>query len=125
MPIFALANAGVELRADLFTGLGSPLALGVVLGLLAGKQLGITGACWLVRRLGWAEYPHGASLRHIWGAGCLAGIGFTMSIFIANLAFEGDPRAVELAKLAVLLSSLAAGLGGWLLLRFMPEKARG
>lgn len=117
MPLFALANAGVAVSGEMFHGLLQPEALGILLGLIIGKQLGITAICWGVIRLGWATLPERTGLAHIYGASCLAGIGFTMSIFIANLAFAGQPHHLELAKFAVLVASVASGLLGYLVLR--------
>lgn len=119
MPVFALANAGVALDADVFRHLFSPVALGVFLGLVAGKQIGVTGACWLVNRLGLAEFPDRTTLLHLWGAACLAGVGFTMSIFIGNLAFDEGSSLVALAKVAILFASLVSGLLGYLVLRYV------
>ena len=119
MPVFALANAGVSLPPDLGAALVQPLGLGVILGLVLGKQAGIFGACWVLVRLGAARLPSGASWRQLYGASCLCGIGFTMSIFIATLAL-GDPALLAQAKVAVLCASLASGIAGWLVLRRGP-----
>lgn len=121
MPIFALANAGVHISADIMPELGSPLALGIIVGLLAGKQIGVTLGSLLAIRAGWAEMPHGMSLRHLYGVGWLAGIGFTMSIFIANLALADQPaEALDVAKLGILCASLLAGVVGFVILRNAP-----
>lgn len=117
MPVFALANAGVALEANILSGLFHPVAVGIFFGLVIGKQVGITGLCWLINRLGIAGYPEGVTLRHIYGASWLAGVGFTMSIFIGNLAFEEGTRLVELAKIGILFASLAAGIGGFFVLK--------
>ena len=90
MPLFALANAGVPLGGDIVEALTSPVALGIVLGLVVGKQLGITLFAWLAVRSGVSELPEGIGWRHVYGAGWLAGIGFTMSLFISDLAFSED-----------------------------------
>jgi NhaA family Na+:H+ antiporter len=116
MPIFALANAGVPLGNGVGLALGSPIAWGVILGLALGKPLGITLASWLAVRAGAADLPTGVAWRHIHGAGWLGGIGFTMSLFVAGLAF-GEPAALDIAKLGVLGASVLAGLIGFLLLR--------
>ena len=116
MPIFALANAGVSLGGGLVETLTDPVSLGVVAGLVLGKQLGVTLFAWLAVRTGVSELPHGVGWRHIYGAGWLAGIGFTMSLFITDLAFSDD-ALVESAKLGILAASLIAGLGGWVILR--------
>jgi NhaA family Na+:H+ antiporter len=115
MPVFALANAGVSLGDGAIAGLGSPIGLGVVLGLLLGKPLGITLASYLAVKAG-AVLPSRVTWRHIHGAAWLGGIGFTMSIFIAGLAF-GDPALLTAAKLGILSASIAAGVVGFTLLR--------
>ncbi|WP_316897075.1 Na+/H+ antiporter NhaA [Pseudodesulfovibrio indicus] len=119
MPVFALANAGVPLRADVFAELLTPVSLGVFLGLVVGKQVGVTGACWLVHKLGLADFPSRTTLVHLWGAACLAGVGFTMSIFIGNLAFSEAASLISLAKIAILFASLVSGLLGYLVLRWL------
>ena len=116
MPIFALANAGVPLGGSIADALTSPITLGIVAGLVFGKQLGITLFAWLAVRSGVAELPEGVRWRHIYGAGWLAGIGFTMSLFITDLAFS-DGSLVEVAKLGILSASLIAGVVGWSILR--------
>ena len=116
MPLFALANAGVLLGGGTLEALTSPVALGIVAGLLFGKQLGITLFSWLAVKSGVAELPAGIGWRHVYGAGWLAGIGFTMSLFITDLAFSGG-SLVEAAKLGILVASLIAGVAGWTILR--------
>ncbi len=115
MPLFALANAGVPLGQGLLDSLTHPAALGIIFGLVVGKQVGIFIFSWLVIRLGWANMPHGVGWRQIHGAACLAGIGFTMSIFISGLAFK-EPELLNIAKMGVLSASLVAGILGWLIL---------
>ena len=115
MPIFAFANAGVALSADSLGGATLPVLLGIVFGLTLGKPIGIVGACWLAVRAGIAELPQGVTWRHMLSTGVLAGIGFTMSLFIASLAF-GDATHLATAKLAILLASAVAGGVGLLLL---------
>ncbi|HEU4387032.1 MAG TPA: Na+/H+ antiporter NhaA, partial [Blastocatellia bacterium] len=118
MPLFALANAGVGLAA----GLGfSRISLGVIAGLILGKQIGITAFGWLAVRAKLASMPRGTSWRQIYGAGWLGGIGFTMSLFIASLAL-GDSPLLSLAKVGILTSSLLAGVIGWIILRTAPTK---
>jgi Na+:H+ antiporter, NhaA family len=116
MPLFALANAGVSLRGggDM---LATPVALGVLMGLVLGKPIGITVASWLAVRSNVAVLPSGVSWRSLHGAAWLGGIGFTMSLFIAGLAFGDQPALLTASKLGILLASLAAGVVGWLLLR--------
>src|SRR5687768_12583502 len=118
IPLFALANAGVRIEGDLGTALGNQVTLGVVLGLVLGKQLGVTLGAWLAVRSRVTELPPGVGWWHIYGAGWLAGIGFTMSLFVADLAFAGTAEAglLTAAKLGILLASLIAGVGGWLIL---------
>ncbi|MGD9093399.1 MAG: Na+/H+ antiporter NhaA [Anaerolineales bacterium] len=112
LPIFALANAGVPLQFD-FT-LWGPVSIGIVAGLVIGKPLGITLLSWLVVKLGWAELPRNISMRNIFSTSWLAGIGFTMSLFIANAAFD-DLALLAEAKLAILIASLLAGVIGFVL----------
>ena len=111
MPIFALANAGVPLSGNLARAVGEPIALGVALGLVFGKVTGVTLASWLAVRLGWASLPAQVSWRQIHGAGWLAGIGFTMSLFMASLAFADEAQLTS-AKLGILLGSVCAGTVG-------------
>lgn len=117
IPVFALANAGIDLSdVDWRGALASRVTLGVATGLVVGKFVGVTTFCWLAVRLGWARLPEGVEWKHVGGAGFLAGIGFTMSLFIGQLAFR-DPQFIEEAKLGILLASAAsAALGlSWLL----------
>jgi Na+:H+ antiporter, NhaA family len=116
MPLFALANAGVSLRGGGGT-LTTPVALGVLLGLVLGKPIGITLASWLAVRANVATLPSGVSWRMLHGAAWLGGIGFTMSLFIAGLAFGSREELLTAAKLGILLASVIAGLVGWSLLR--------
>ena len=115
LPIFALANAGIALAPKEILNMGS-VGVGVLLGLVLGKPLGIFAGAWLATRLGMAQKPEELSWRHLLGAGCLGGIGFTMSLFIAALAY-GEHPAMEAAKLGVFLGSVAAGVAGFLVLR--------
>src|SRR3712207_3210923 len=116
MPLFALANAGVTLGGGIAGALTSPVALGILAGLVIGKQLGVTFFAWLAVKSGVSQLPAGISWRQVYGAGWLAGIGFTMSLFISDLAFPESPL-VEVAKLGILSASLIAGVVGWLILR--------
>jgi NhaA family Na+:H+ antiporter len=118
MPLFALANAGVPLGlGQLAAGDSTQVALGVALGLLVGKPVGITLFAWAAVRLGLASLPDAVTWKSIAGAGLLGGIGFTMALFIAGLAFSGAPELLVAAKLGILGASLIAGLAGWLVLR--------
>ena len=117
IPLFAFANAGVKLD---FGALGQtithPIALGIILGLLLGKQMGIFGLSWLAVKTGLARLPSGVTWGHVYGASWLGGIGFTMSLFIGALGFK-DPETLELAKVGILIGSLVAGVGGYLILK--------
>jgi NhaA family Na+:H+ antiporter len=115
MPVFALANAGVHLGGNLVGALLDPVALGVALGLLIGKPIGVTAFAWLAVQAGWAALPNLVNWRHVTGVAVLCGIGFTMSLFIATLAFP-DPAALDVAKIGILAGSLVAGLAGWFIL---------
>ncbi|MCF8364490.1 MAG: Na+/H+ antiporter NhaA [Bacteroidales bacterium] len=124
VPIFAFANAGVIFKASLFTDILNPIATGVFAGLVFGKPIGIALFSLLATKLKLASLPSGVKWKHIIGAGFLGGIGFTMSIFIDNLAFASDPYYIEIAKIGILFSSLIAGIVGYIIL-FMagnPEK---
>ncbi len=116
MPIFALANAGVALGGDVMGSMTEPITLGIVAGLVIGKPLGVALASWSLVRVNLAALPSGVSWRQLIGVGCLAGIGFTMSLFIANLAFDATPL-LSLAKLGILAGSLISSIAGGLLLR--------
>jgi len=116
VPLFALANAGVTITPELLTWPLDPIILGVVLGLVVGKQIGITAATWLIVRSGRATLPAGVTWRHIYGVAWLGGIGFTMSLFIAELGLDG-PDQLASAKLGILAASAIAGVGGYVLLR--------
>ena len=117
MPLFAFANAGVKLEGGIDTITGSTVAVGVMMGLVLGKVIGISSFSWILYKLGIAELPKGANWYQIIGVACLAGIGFTMSLFIAELAFSSKQLISE-AKLAVLVGSAIAGIIGLGLLRF-------
>ncbi len=124
IPIFALFNAGIPIE---FSALGEtlthPVTLGITGGLVLGKLLGIAGASWLAVKAGIAQLPEGADMRHIVGISLLGGIGFTMSIFIAELAFVGAPSALLQAKTGILFASLMAGVGGFVWLRLAGSTA--
>jgi NhaA family Na+:H+ antiporter len=118
IPVFALCNAGIDLLAVRWSGvLADPVTLGVGCGLVLGKFAGVSTFAWIAVRLRLARLPAGVAWRHILGAAWLTGIGFTMSLFIAQLAFA-DPARVEAAKLGILLGSATAATIGlvWLYL---------
>lgn len=123
LPLFAFANAGVPLAGITPATLAGAVPAGIALGLVAGKLIGVFGASWLAVRLGIARLPEGTGWVHILGAALLCGVGFTMSLFIASLAFEG--AAVRLSvesRLGVLVGSIVAGLAGYLVLRFARRR---
>jgi NhaA family Na+:H+ antiporter len=121
LPLFAFFNAGVALGEGRIAG---DVGLGIVLGLVVGKQLGITLFGWIAVRSGWAALPEGVTWAHVYGGACLAGIGFTMSLFVSELAF-GPGALLDEAKLGVLLASLVSAVWGFVFLRTrLPETAR-
>jgi NhaA family Na+:H+ antiporter len=124
MPLFALANAGVSLSGDLGNVVTQRVTLGVVLGLVLGKPIGVTLASWLAVRSGLASLPENVSWKQIHGAGWLAGIGFTMSLFMTGLAFTDDAHLRE-AKLGILIASLCAGIVGSVILVRRPQESPG
>jgi len=124
LPLFALFSAGVRFDSGTMNGPGISLPLGIVLGLVLGKQIGVMLAVWLTVRGGQADLPEGVRWVHMWGASCLAGIGFTMSIFIGTLAFP-DPAMIAEAKVGILIASLIAGLlGAGVLWKTLPAATR-
>ena len=128
MPMFAFANAGVSLVGLSLSALLAPIPLGVALGLFAGKQIGVFGATWAATRLGFCRLPEGVNWMHVYGVSLLAGIGFTMSLFIGTLAFA-DPEHASAVRLGVLSGSTLSAVAGYLVLRFLagqsaPELAR-
>jgi NhaA family Na+:H+ antiporter len=118
VPLFALANAGVDLRGGaLAEATASPITWGVVVGLVLGKPVGIVAASWIALRLG-AALPTGVGWRGIVSMGVLAGIGFTVAIFVADLAYADGARLAA-AKVGIFTASLLAGVFGYVLLRFI------
>ena len=115
LPLFALANAGVIFDLNTASALGSRVTLGIVLGLIFGKQIGVTLFAFLAVRLGLAQLPAGVRWKHIYGVSCLAGIGFTMSLFIGGLAFD-DPALEAVTKIGIFGASLIASVIGFLVL---------
>jgi NhaA family Na+:H+ antiporter len=123
LPLFALFNAGIALDAGALAAVTGSISVGVILGLVIGKPVGLMLLSWIAVRSGLATLPADLSWRVIFGAGWLAGIGFTMSLFVSGLAFKGGP-ALEQAKMGILVGSLVAGLTGYLLLRWaLPPEA--
>jgi len=118
LPLFAFANAGVSLQGVTIEGLTSLLPLGIIAGLFIGKPLGISLFCWLALKMKWATLPAGTTFKQIMAVGVLCGIGFTMSIFIASLAFgDVDPALINWAKLGILIGSVLSAVVGYGLLR--------
>lgn len=117
LPIFALANTGVIVGADALATLVNPNEIGIMAGLVIGKPIGITLLCFVVVTIGLCRLPLDLAWRHVVGAGMLGGIGFTMSIFITNLAFATNPLEINGSKMAILLASLVAGTIGFLWLK--------
>jgi NhaA family Na+:H+ antiporter len=115
MPIFALSNAGVTFQGG--GSLDSMLGGIIAVCLIAGKLIGVTLFAWMAVKLGFAELPEGVTFKQVIGVSLLAGVGFTMSIFVANLAFFGNDFLLDSAKAGILIGSLAAGVSGYLVLR--------
>ena len=126
IPLFAFFNAGVTINAASIGALVShPVSLGVALGLIIGKFIGVFTSIWLSVHLGIARLPVGVNFRHICGMGLLAGIGFTMSIFISELAFKGEELLLNNAKIAILVASVIASLAGYAWLRVGSNNGNG
>jgi len=121
LPIFALANTAIIIPANFIMALDSSLNYGITAGLLIGKPLGIIAACFLSVKLKWSKLPEDVSWKQITGAGILAGIGFTMSIFIALLAFN-DKSTQDAAKVSILIASTLAAIAGYILLYMAGRK---
>lgn len=123
IPLFALANAGIALELE---GMGEmlmqPISLGVIAGLVLGKVIGIAGVSWVVIKLGLAKLPKGANFSQLFGVAFLGGIGFTMSIFIAELAWDPGSEMLLQAKTGILFASLFAGIFGYIWLHFAAKK---
>ncbi len=121
VPMFAFANAGIAIpTADFGELVRQPVVLGIAVGLVVGKTVGVYGSSWLLIRLGWARLPEHTTQRHLFGVALCAGIGFTVAIFVATLAFT-DPAVVETAKLGVMLGSFVAAVIGYAWLRATPR----
>jgi len=121
IPLFAFANTNITLESNMINGLTNSLGLGIGLGLLVGKPIGILVTSYLCSKLKISSLPLGANWMHIFGVGLLAGIGFTMSIFIGILSFA-SPIYVAEAKLSILITSLLAGIIGFIVLRLQSNK---
>ena len=111
MPIFALANAGIAIKGDFLSAFAQPVTLGVMAGLIFGKQIGIFSASYIAVKLGWSDLPSGMTWTRLYGLAWLAGIGFTMSLFIASLAF-GESEFLAMSKAGILVASLISGIAG-------------
>jgi NhaA family Na+:H+ antiporter len=123
IPVFALANAGVTLAGlDILESLFSPVSIGIIAGLFIGKQFGIFAFSFIAVKLKLASLPEGVNWKNLYGAGILAGIGFTMSLFIAGLAFN-NPALIDLSKIGILTGSLLSGVVGFLFLKTSSPKS--
>ena len=123
IPLFALANAGIAIDfSSLVTTALEPVSLGIIAGLIGGKVLGIFGLSWLAIKLKIAQLPKGSTMSQIFGVSFLGGIGFTMSIFVADLAFINTPELILQAKVGILCASLFAGLFGFLWLKYIAKR---
>ncbi len=120
MPLFALANAGVVIDMTSVGMLGNGQSLGVILGLVAGKPLGIFLFSWLLIKSGFGAMPKNSTWTMLFAVGCLGGIGFTMSIFIDNLAFS-SPEYVSIGKVSILMASILAALVGWAVMKWATQ----
>jgi len=116
LPLFALFSAGVAINASTLASFPGPISLGIIVGLFFGKQIGIVGMTWLAKLLGLIDLPEGVKWPHIWGVSILAGIGFTMSIFISELGFN-EATMIDEAKIAIFIASILSGLIGFFVLR--------
>jgi NhaA family Na+:H+ antiporter len=121
LPAFALANTAIIIGSGSFVGLTASNSLGIIAGLLIGKPVGITLLSLVAVSIGMCQFPADLNWKHVLGAGMLGGIGFTMSIFITNLAFTGEADIINASKMAILLSSVAAGTAGYLWLKLLGE----
>ena len=123
MPIFALANTNIRFESKMLDGLTSPLGLGIIFGLVLGKPLGVTFFSWIAVKSGIASLPSRSNWKHIFGLGLLAGIGFTMSIFIALLSFNDPDFDIE-AKFSILVASVLAGVSVFIFLNALNKKRK-
>ena len=125
LPIFALANTGITIDANWVSHLMNANSFGIVAGLVLGKPLGVVLFCLLAVTIGICRLPSDIKWAHILGAGILGGIGFTMSIFITNLAFPANVETINAAKMSILLASVSAGLFGFIWLRIFAKNVQG
>ena len=123
MPIFALANTNIRFDSGMIDGLTSNLGLGIILGLMAGKTIGVTVLSWVSVKMGISSLPRHSTWKHIIGLGMLAGIGFTMSIFVSLLSFS-NPEYQSEAKFAILTASVLAAILGSIYLSLLNGKAK-
>ena len=121
LPLFALANTGIHLHGDLLSILFHPVGMGIGFGLLIGKFVGVVGVSKLMVKLNWAELPKDINWKHIYGVGLLTGIGFTMSLFISELAYS-DHEIMLIAKISILITSVLAGVIAWGYLKYFALK---
>jgi len=122
LPLFALANAGIVFTSDtLFEAVNSHVTIGVVSGLLVGKVIGILGFSWLAVRLGLGQLPSTVHWGHVLGVALLAGIGFTVAIFVSGIAFDNH-ALIDQSKIGIFGASLVAGVVGYLILRFVSPR---
>ncbi|MEA3315516.1 MAG: Na+/H+ antiporter NhaA [Campylobacterota bacterium] len=122
IPLFALANAGIAIDFSSISDIiFEPVSFGIIAGLIFGKVLGIFGISWLAIKLKIAKLPEGSSFSQIFGVSFLGAIGFTMSIFVVDLAFFSNAELVFQAKVGILTASLFAGLFGYFWLRFIAK----
>jgi len=124
IPLFALANAGISINfSQIDEAIVAPIALGIIVGLVVGKVIGIAGVAFLATKLNIAKLPEGSTMSQVFGVALLGGIGFTMSIFVAELAFYGNATAIFQAKIGILAASLFAGILGFIWLRFIAKSS--
>jgi len=126
LPIFAFANAGVSLAGLSLRDLLHPIPLGIMLGLLVGKQVGVFVFAWAAVKLGLARLPAGVGFAQVYGAAILCGIGFTMSLFIGMLAFENTAsgEVIVIDRLGILAGSLVSAVAGWVVLNLVLPRGR-
>lgn len=123
LPVFAFANAGVSLQGIQWSNLGDGIPLGIVMGLVVGKQVGIFGTAFLLLKSKWVRIPEGVTLPMLWGLSMLCGIGFTMSLFIGSLAFEGQGESLQVSyRIGILLASFIAAVTAFVFLKWQLRK---